>query len=83
MRPPSPLRRRLAHPSEAGLVPFYSPECVPRKESSSGGSLTVSLGVTEFSEETASLQLLIRAADEEPYRAKADGKNRVAAAGSR
>jgi GGDEF domain-containing protein len=58
-------------------------ECVPRKEASSGGSLTVSVGVAEFGEETASLRLLIRAVDEEPYRAKADSKNRVAAAGSR
>lgn len=66
-----------------GLRPFYSPECVPRKEASSCGSLTVSVGVAEFGGETASLRLLIRAADEEPYRAKADGKNRVAATRSR
>jgi diguanylate cyclase (GGDEF)-like protein len=49
-------------------------ECVPRKEASSGSSLTVSVGVAEFGEETASLRLLIRAADEELYRAKAHGK---------
>jgi diguanylate cyclase (GGDEF)-like protein len=44
-----------------------------------GGSLTVSVGVATLGEDTATLQQLIRAADEELYRAKAAGKNRVAA----
>jgi diguanylate cyclase (GGDEF)-like protein len=58
-------------------------ECVPREEASLGGSLTVSVGVASLGEETATLQRLIRAADEELYRAKSAGKNRVAAAGRR
>ena len=56
-------------------------ECVPREEAALGGSLTVSVGVASLGEETATLQRLIRAADEELYRAKSAGKNRVAAAG--
>jgi diguanylate cyclase (GGDEF)-like protein len=58
-------------------------ECVPQQEASLGGSLTVSVGVASLDEETATLQQLIRAADEELYRAKSAGKNRVAAAGRR
>jgi diguanylate cyclase (GGDEF)-like protein len=58
-------------------------ECVPREEASLGGSLTVSVGVASLDEDTASLQELIRAADEELYRAKSAGKNRVAAVGRR
>ena len=54
-------------------------ECVPREEASLGGSLTVSVGVATLGEDTATLQQLIRAADEELYLAKAAGKNRVAA----
>jgi diguanylate cyclase (GGDEF)-like protein len=57
-------------------------ECVPPKEASSGGSLTVSVGIASLGEETANLERLIRAADEELYRAKAEGKDRVAARGS-
>jgi diguanylate cyclase (GGDEF)-like protein len=58
-------------------------ECVPREEASLGGSLTVSVGVASLDEDTATLQRLIRAADEELYRAKSAGKNMVAAAGRR
>ena len=58
-------------------------ECVPREEAALGGSLTVSVGVASLGEETAILQRLIRAADEELYRAKSAGKNRVAAVGRR
>src|SRR5215212_1864076 len=55
-------------------------ECVPQEEEASlGGSLTVSVGVASLGEDTATLQQLIRAADEELYLAKAAGKNRVAA----
>src|SRR5918993_2342483 len=56
-------------------------DCVPQQEASLGGSLTVSVGVASLDEDTATLQRLIRAADEELYRAKSAGKNRVAAAG--
>jgi diguanylate cyclase (GGDEF)-like protein len=56
-------------------------ECVPREEASSGGSLTVSVGVASLDEDTVILQQLMRAADEELYRAKAEGKDRVAVAG--
>jgi diguanylate cyclase (GGDEF)-like protein len=56
-------------------------ECLPQEEEASlGGSLTVSIGVASLGEDTATLQRLIRAADEELYRAKAAGKNMVAAA---
>jgi diguanylate cyclase (GGDEF)-like protein len=58
-------------------------ECVPQEEASLGGSLTVSVGVASLGQDTATLQQLIRAADEELYRAKSEGKNRVAAAGRR
>jgi diguanylate cyclase (GGDEF)-like protein len=59
-------------------------ECLPQEEEASlGGSLTVSVGVASLGEDTATLQRLIRAADEELYRAKSAGKNRVAAAGRR
>jgi len=58
-------------------------ECVPQEQASLGSSLTVSVGVAALGEDTATLQRLIRAADEELYRAKAEGKNRVAAAGRR
>jgi diguanylate cyclase (GGDEF)-like protein len=56
-------------------------ECLPQEEEASlGGSLTVSVGVASLGGDTATLQRLIRAADEELYRAKAAGKNIVAAA---
>jgi diguanylate cyclase (GGDEF)-like protein len=56
-------------------------ECLPQEEEASlGGSLTVSVGVASLGEDTGTLQRLIRAADEELYRAKAAGKNMVAAA---
>jgi diguanylate cyclase (GGDEF)-like protein len=59
-------------------------ECLAQEEEASlGRSLTVSVGVASLGEETATLQHLIRAADEELYRAKSAGKNRVAAAGRR
>jgi diguanylate cyclase (GGDEF)-like protein len=55
-------------------------ECLPQEdEASLGGSLTVSVGVASLGEDTATLQRLIQAADEELYRAKAEGKNMVAA----
>ena len=56
-------------------------ECVPQDEVFLDGSLTVSVGVASLGEDTATLQGLIRAADGELYRAKASGKNMVAAAG--
>ena len=58
-------------------------ECLAQGEGSSGGSPTISVGVASLGEGTETLQQLIRAADEELYRAKADGKDRVAAVGRR
>jgi diguanylate cyclase (GGDEF)-like protein len=58
-------------------------ECLAQGDLSSGGSPTISVGVASLGEDTATLQHLIRAADVELYRAKAEGKNRVAAAGRR
>jgi diguanylate cyclase (GGDEF)-like protein len=57
-------------------------ECLAQGEGSSGGSPTVSVGVASLGEDTATLQRLIRAADVELYRAKSEGKNRVAAMGN-
>ena len=57
--------------------------CSAGEEASPGGSPTVSVGVAPLGEGTETLQRLIRAADEELYRAKAEGKDRVAAEGSR
>jgi diguanylate cyclase (GGDEF)-like protein len=58
-------------------------ECLAQGEVSSGGSPTISVGVASLGEDTATLPQLIRAADVELYRAKAEGNNRVAAAGKR
>jgi diguanylate cyclase (GGDEF)-like protein len=58
-------------------------ECLAQGDLSSSGSPTISVGVASLGEDTATLQHLIRAADVELYRAKAEGKNRVAAAGRR
>jgi diguanylate cyclase (GGDEF)-like protein len=58
-------------------------ECLAQGDLSSGGSPTISVGVASLGEDTATLQHLIRAADVELYRAKAEGKNRVAALGRR
>jgi diguanylate cyclase (GGDEF)-like protein len=57
-------------------------ECLARGEASSSVAPTVSVGVATLREEKATLQRLLRAADEELYRAKAEGKDRVAATGS-
>jgi diguanylate cyclase (GGDEF)-like protein len=54
-------------------------ECLAQEENSLGGSLAVSVGVASLGEDTATLQQLIRAADEELYRATVAGKNRVEA----
>jgi diguanylate cyclase (GGDEF)-like protein len=58
-------------------------ECLAQGGVSSGSSPTISVGVASLGEDTATLQQLIRAADVELYRAKSEGKNRVAALGSR
>src|SRR5215212_4981879 len=58
-------------------------ECLAQGEGLSGGSPTISVGVASLGEGTDTLQQLIRAADEELYRAKAEGKDRVAAVGRR
>jgi diguanylate cyclase (GGDEF)-like protein len=57
--------------------------CSAGEEAPPGASTTVSVGVASLGEGTETLQRLIRAADEELYRAKAEGKDRVAAEGSR
>jgi diguanylate cyclase (GGDEF)-like protein len=58
-------------------------ECLAQGGVSSGSSPTISVGVASLGEDRATLQQLIRAADVELYRAKSEGKNRVAALGSR
>jgi len=52
-------------------------------EISLGSSLTVSVGVAPLTDDTLTLEELVEAADDELYRAKRTGKNRVAAAGRR
>ena len=46
-----------------------------------GSSVTVSVGVVALTEDVSSLEQLVEKADDELYRAKRAGKNRVAAAG--
>jgi diguanylate cyclase (GGDEF)-like protein len=58
-------------------------DSVSGDEISLGSSLTVSVGVAPLTDETLSLEQLVRAADGELYRAKRAGKNRVAAVGRR
>jgi diguanylate cyclase (GGDEF)-like protein len=48
-----------------------------------GSSVTVSVGVAALTEDVSSLEQLVERADDELYRAKRAGKNRVAAAGRR
>jgi diguanylate cyclase (GGDEF)-like protein len=58
-------------------------ESVTEYETLLGSSLTVSVGVAALTENVSSLEKLVEKADEELYRAKRAGKNRVAAAGRR
>jgi diguanylate cyclase (GGDEF)-like protein len=48
-----------------------------------GSAVTVSVGVAALTEDVSSLEQLVEKADDELYRAKRAGKNRVAAAGRR
>jgi diguanylate cyclase (GGDEF)-like protein len=48
-----------------------------------GRSVTVSVGVVALTEDVSSLEKLVEKADDELYRAKRAGKNRVAAVGRR
>lgn len=48
-----------------------------------GSVVTVSVGVAALTEDVSSLEQLVEKADDELYRAKRAGKNRVAAAGRR
>jgi diguanylate cyclase (GGDEF)-like protein len=48
-----------------------------------GSVVTVSVGVAALTEDVSSLEQLVEKADDELYRAKRTGKNRVAAAGRR
>ncbi|HYQ84963.1 MAG TPA: GGDEF domain-containing protein [Rubrobacter sp.] len=48
----------------------------------SGSAITVSVGVAALTEDVSNLEQLVEKADDELYRAKRAGKNRVAAAGS-
>lgn len=48
-----------------------------------GSAVTVSVGVAALTEDESSLEQLVEKADDELYRAKRAGKNRVAAAGRR
>jgi diguanylate cyclase len=58
-------------------------ESVSGDEISLGSSLTVSVGVAALTDETLSLEQLVKTADGELYRAKRSGKKRVAAVGRR
>jgi diguanylate cyclase (GGDEF)-like protein len=49
----------------------------------SGSAITVSVGVAALTVDVSSLEQLVEKADDELYRAKRAGKNRVAAAGRR
>jgi diguanylate cyclase (GGDEF)-like protein len=56
-------------------------ESVTENETHLGSSLTVSVCVAVLTEDVASVEQLVEKADDELYRAKRAGKNRVAAAG--
>jgi diguanylate cyclase (GGDEF)-like protein len=58
-------------------------ESATEDEPPSGSSVTVSVGVAALTEDVSSLEQLVEKADDELYRAKRAGKNRVAAAGRR
>ena len=58
-------------------------ESVAGNGSLSGSAITVSVGVAALTEDVSSLEQLVEKADDELYRAKRAGKNRVAAAGRR
>jgi diguanylate cyclase (GGDEF)-like protein len=55
-------------------------ESVTENETSLGSSVTVSVGVAALTEDVSSLKQLVEKGDDELYRAKRAGKNRVAAA---
>jgi diguanylate cyclase (GGDEF)-like protein len=58
-------------------------ESATENETLLGSSVTVSVGVAALTEDASSLKQLVEKADDELYRAKRAGKNRVAAAGRR
>jgi diguanylate cyclase (GGDEF)-like protein len=58
-------------------------ESVTESETPPDNSVTVSVGVAALTEDVSSLEELVEKADDELYRAKRAGKNRVAAAGRR
>jgi diguanylate cyclase (GGDEF)-like protein len=58
-------------------------ESVTENETPLGSSITVSVGVAGLTEDVSSLEQLVEKADDELYRAKRAGKNRVAATGRR
>jgi diguanylate cyclase (GGDEF)-like protein len=58
-------------------------ESVTEGEIPLGSSITVSVGVAALTEGVSSLEQLVETADDELYRAKRAGKNRVAAVGRR
>ncbi len=58
-------------------------ESVTEGEIPLGSSITVSVGVAALTEDVSSLEQLVETADDELYRAKRAGKNRVAAVGRR
>jgi diguanylate cyclase (GGDEF)-like protein len=58
-------------------------ESVTENGSLSGSAITVSVGVAALTEDVSSLEHLVEKADDELYRAKRAGKNRVAAVGRR
>ena len=58
-------------------------ESVTEGEIPLGSSITVSVGVASLTEGVSSLEQLVETADDELYRAKRAGKNRVAGVGGR
>jgi len=58
-------------------------ESVTENETPLGSSITVSVGVAGLTEDVSSLEQLVEKADDELYRAKRAGKNRVATTGRR
>jgi diguanylate cyclase (GGDEF)-like protein len=58
-------------------------ESATANETPLSSSVTVSVGVAALTEDVSSLERLVQKADDELYRAKRAGKNRVAAVGRR
>jgi diguanylate cyclase (GGDEF)-like protein len=61
-----------------GMIDWYK---FPKEKTQPNGKVTVSIGVSGFPDDGDTAEAVLQAADDALYRAKRDGRNRVAAAG--